>query len=102
MCAGDDDDSAESSSKTEEVIYFTPRSLTNLSLIDEMESMSPILDMKVADLVKEQTPQIYTVRTNKCVSVLKSDAIGYLVRWLLSVCVCLCLCCVVVMWSWAA
>jgi len=46
----------------EDYTYFTPRSLRNLELIDEMESLSPITDMKVADLTRELTPQIYTVR----------------------------------------
>jgi len=57
----------------EDYTYFTPRSLRNLELIDEMESLSPITDMKVADLTRELTPQIYTVRdvrmTHICLSV---------------------------------
>jgi splicing factor 3B subunit 3 len=58
---GDDDDTPVTSSKSEEFVYFQPRAITNLALIDEMESLGPILDMKVADLAKEHTPQIYTV-----------------------------------------
>lgn len=58
---GDDDDTPMTSSKSEEFVYFQPRSITNLALIDEMESLGPILDMKVADLAKEHTPQIYTL-----------------------------------------
>jgi len=61
MGIGDDDDTATTSSKSEEFIYFQPRNLTNLALIDEMESLGPILDMKVADLAKEHTPQIYSL-----------------------------------------
>ncbi|GAB5371141.1 hypothetical protein AAMO2058_001554100 [Amorphochlora amoebiformis] len=40
---------------------FKPRKITNLALIDEIESHSPIMDSKVADLAKEETPQIYTL-----------------------------------------
>lgn len=58
---GDDDDSPFTSSKSEEFVYFQPRNIANLALIDEMESLGPILDMKVADLAKEHTPQIYTL-----------------------------------------
>eukprot|EP01116_Phalansterium_solitarium_P022015 TRINITY_DN7109_c0_g1_i1.p1 TRINITY_DN7109_c0_g1~~TRINITY_DN7109_c0_g1_i1.p1 ORF type:complete len:1188 (+),score=598.46 TRINITY_DN7109_c0_g1_i1:160-3723(+) len=38
---------------------FTPHHLRHLLLIDELESLSPILDLKVADLAKEDTPQLY-------------------------------------------
>mmetsp|Transcript_2281 Transcript_2281/g.5207 ORF Transcript_2281/g.5207 Transcript_2281/m.5207 type:complete len:1210 (+) Transcript_2281:84-3713(+) len=41
--------------------YFRPRKIKNLALIDEMESLCPVMDAKVADLVEEQTPQIYTL-----------------------------------------
>lgn len=58
---GDDDDSPMTCSKSEEFVYFQPRNITNLALIDEMESLGPIIDMKVADLAKEHTPQIYTL-----------------------------------------
>jgi splicing factor 3B subunit 3 len=51
---GDDDDAVEASSEslmeTEEgfqPVFFTPRPLTNLLLIDELESLSPVMDMKV-------------------------------------------------------
>lgn len=58
---GDDEESPFTSSKSEEFVYFKTRNITNLALIDEMESLGPILDMKVADLAKEHTPQIYTL-----------------------------------------
>jgi len=38
---------------------FELRPLKNLHLADEMESLAPILDMKVLDLANEGTPQIY-------------------------------------------
>jgi splicing factor 3B subunit 3 len=40
-------------------ITFTPRPLKNLLLIDEMESLSPIIDCKIADVTREDTAQIY-------------------------------------------
>jgi splicing factor 3B subunit 3 len=62
----DDDVSAQSSSKTpDEISIFKPRQLTNLVLVDEIEQAAPILDMKVADLAKEYTPQVYTVNKTK-------------------------------------
>lgn len=51
---GDNDDTVESSSaeimQTEEgfaPVFFDPRPLANLLLIDELESLSPVLDMQV-------------------------------------------------------
>jgi len=38
---------ALSSSKSREVLYFEPAHLRNLVQIDEMESLCPILDFKV-------------------------------------------------------
>ncbi len=39
--------------------HFKPRALKNLFLVDDVESLSPILDAKVLDLAGEETPQIY-------------------------------------------
>eukprot|EP00960_Hanusia_phi_P037491 752990-Hanusia_phi.AAC.6 len=47
--------------ETIEIPHFAPRALKNLLLVDEMESLSPILDMKVLDLAGEETPQIYAL-----------------------------------------
>jgi len=62
---GDDDDtpSASASQNTlDQFVYFQPRQLVNLLLVDELESLCPITDMKVAKLTaNEQTPQIYTL-----------------------------------------
>lgn len=51
---GDGDDTVESSSaelmETAEgfaPVFFDPRPLTNLLLIDELDSLSPVLDMQV-------------------------------------------------------
>lgn len=39
---------------------FDPReTLVNLELIDSIESLAPIIDMKIANLLSEETPQIY-------------------------------------------
>eukprot|EP00492_Amphilonche_elongata_P003613 TRINITY_DN3965_c0_g1_i1.p1 TRINITY_DN3965_c0_g1~~TRINITY_DN3965_c0_g1_i1.p1 ORF type:complete len:224 (-),score=34.18 TRINITY_DN3965_c0_g1_i1:38-679(-) len=60
---GDNDDAPETSNLTPypQHVYFTPRELTNLQLIDEIYSLSPILDIKVDDLAHLDTPQIYAL-----------------------------------------
>jgi splicing factor 3B subunit 3 len=40
--------------------HFAVRPLANLEPIDEMESLSPILDCKIANLSHDDTPQFYT------------------------------------------
>lgn len=51
---GDDDDEPEFSSamplEEGDTFFFAPRPLRNLVLVDEMESLSPILSCHVADL----------------------------------------------------
>ncbi|GAA6042770.1 hypothetical protein JCM8097_007468 [Rhodosporidiobolus ruineniae] len=39
---------------------FRPRALENLAVADELESLAPIVDAKVANYLGEDTPQIYT------------------------------------------
>jgi splicing factor 3B subunit 3 len=39
---------------------FTPRPLQNLNLVDELDSLSPIIDARVTNLIGADTPQIYT------------------------------------------
>lgn len=39
---------------------FTVRELRNLVMVDEMESLSPVMDCKVANLSDDDTPQFYT------------------------------------------
>ncbi|KAF7268952.1 hypothetical protein GWI33_017981 [Rhynchophorus ferrugineus] len=60
---GDDDDELEFSSamplEEGDTFFFAPRPLRNLVLVDEVESLSPILSCKVADLAGEDTPQLY-------------------------------------------
>lgn len=42
-----------------DTFFFAPRLLRNLVLVDELESLSPILSSRVADLAGEDTPQLY-------------------------------------------
>ncbi|BGP30004.1 pre-mRNA-splicing factor rse1 [Rhodotorula toruloides] len=66
---GDDDDETEFSSTDYDNIgagtdplppaLFRPRELRNLAIADEVESLAPILDAKVANYLGEDTPQIY-------------------------------------------
>jgi hypothetical protein len=70
---GEDEDDVESSSGTlvqsdegYAPVFFTPRGLKNLVLVDEMPSLMPLTDMKVANLLDEEIPQIYAT-TGRCV-----------------------------------
>lgn len=45
-------------------VYFHPRPLENLALVESMDSMSPMVDCKVANLTGEDAPQIYSVCGN--------------------------------------
>lgn len=60
---GDDDDEPEFSSamplEEGDTFFFGPRTLKNLVLVDELESLSPILHCQIADLANEDTPQLY-------------------------------------------
>lgn len=42
-------------------LTFTPRNLRNLSPVDEIESLSPLIDSKVLNLTGDDTPQIYSI-----------------------------------------
>ena len=62
---GEDDDEPEFSSAMPldegETFFFQPRPLKNLVLVDEMESLAPILHCNITDLANEDTPQLYSV-----------------------------------------
>ncbi|XP_037094869.1 splicing factor 3B subunit 3-like [Pollicipes pollicipes] len=62
---GDDDDEPEFSSamplEEGDTFFFAPRPLRNLVLVDELESLSPILSCQIADLANEDTPQVYSL-----------------------------------------
>ncbi|XP_077993061.1 splicing factor 3B subunit 3 [Glandiceps talaboti] len=61
---GDDDEEPEFSSamplEEGDTFFFAPRPLKNLVVVDEMESLSPIMACQIADLANEDTPQLYT------------------------------------------
>merc|ERR1711920_86307 len=42
-----------------EPLLFTPTKLKNLEIVDEISSLSPILDMKVDNILAEDTPQLF-------------------------------------------
>lgn len=60
---GDDDDEPEFSSamplEEDETFFFEARQLKNLVLVDELDSLSPIISCQIADLANEDTPQLY-------------------------------------------
>ena len=59
---GDDDDEPEFSSamplEEGDTFFFAPRPLKNLVLVDELDSLSPIMHCQIADLANEDTPQV--------------------------------------------
>ena len=60
---GDDDEEPEFSSSMEleegTTFFFQPRALKNLVLVDEIDSLAPIMSCQIADLANEDTPQLY-------------------------------------------
>lgn len=56
---GDNEDEPTYNSAITEPQFFQPRDLLNLTLLDELDSLCPILDCKIADLGNEETPQFY-------------------------------------------
>jgi splicing factor 3B subunit 3 len=59
----DDDDEPEFSSamsmEEDETFFFEARALKNLVLVDEMDSLSPIISCQISDLANEDTPQLF-------------------------------------------
>jgi len=62
---GDDDDEPEFSSamplEEGDTFFFAPRVLRNLVLVDEMDSLSPIMACQVADLGKNQNNKLHAL-----------------------------------------
>lgn len=66
---GDDDNETEFSSDSFSAdptepytpVYFHPRGAENVNLVESIDSMSPQLDCKVANLTDEDAPQIYSL-----------------------------------------
>nr|KAJ3423303.1 Splicing factor 3B subunit 3 [Polyrhizophydium stewartii] len=42
-------------------VMFTAREMTNLSPVDEVESLCPMIESKVLNLTEDETPQIYAI-----------------------------------------
>ncbi|ORX58556.1 hypothetical protein BCR36DRAFT_318081 [Piromyces finnis] len=42
-------------------VYFKPRGLINLTAVDEMESLCPLIDSKIINIGEEDSPQFYTL-----------------------------------------
>ncbi|ORY63421.1 CPSF A subunit region-domain-containing protein [Pseudomassariella vexata] len=69
---GDDDDELEFSSDDYPTdakasytpAYFYPRPADNLSLVESIDSMNPLIDCKVANLTTDDAPQIYSICGN--------------------------------------
>lgn len=51
----------EASSDEIPLVYFKPRPLKNLTLVDELESLAPMMESKVLNLADEETPRIYAI-----------------------------------------
>jgi hypothetical protein len=49
---------AEANQEDMPLVYFKPRPLKNLMLVDELESLAPLVDAKVHNLTDDDTPQI--------------------------------------------
>ena len=45
----------------QDFVYFTPRPLRNLGQVDKLDSIAPVLDMKVADIANEDAAQLFLV-----------------------------------------
>ncbi|KAF1952130.1 pre-mRNA-splicing factor rse1 [Byssothecium circinans] len=44
-----------------DIPFFKPRALTNLTPVEHLSSLNPIMDMEVANLALEDAPQVYTI-----------------------------------------
>jgi splicing factor 3B subunit 3 len=66
---GDDDEETESSSdmfsadptENYKPVFFNPRPLDNLNLVEAISSMTPQIESRVANLTEEDAPQIYSI-----------------------------------------
>ncbi|KAJ5814595.1 nuclear mRNA splicing factor [Penicillium riverlandense] len=66
---GDDDQEIEFSSESFSAdpsipcdpVYFRPRGAENLNLVESLNSLTPLIDSKIANLTEEDAPQIYSV-----------------------------------------
>ena len=51
----------DASNQMSDFEVFKPRSIKNLDIFEQYESLSPILGMQIKDIAREMTPQIYTL-----------------------------------------
>ncbi|VDK56295.1 unnamed protein product [Anisakis simplex] len=62
---GDEDNEPEYSSRMQldegETFFFAPRQLINLALVDQIGSLSPLINCHIEDLANEDAPQLYTL-----------------------------------------
>jgi splicing factor 3B subunit 3 len=64
---GDDDDeqpeyeSATTPQEEDVLVPFNPRGLRNLTVVDELDSLCPLIDSKVLNLTDEDTPQLFAL-----------------------------------------
>uniref|UniRef100_A0A1I8G522 CPSF_A domain-containing protein n=1 Tax=Macrostomum lignano TaxID=282301 RepID=A0A1I8G522_9PLAT len=61
---GDDDEPTFSSAiplDQGDTFYFAPRPLRNLVMVDELDSLCPVMDCQVADLAREDSAQLFTL-----------------------------------------
>ena len=62
---GDEDDEREFTSADwdpeNSLVYFKPRDLKNLTVVDEMDSLNPIMDSKVLYWTHDDSPHFYTL-----------------------------------------
>lgn len=65
ISTGDDEEQEQeirsSSSMNDGFESFIPRGLKNLEVVEQQESMSPIIGMQIKDIAREPTPQIYAL-----------------------------------------
>lgn len=64
--------------------FFSARPLENLMLVDEMDSLAPIIDAKVANVLQNDSPQIYTACGSRARSSLRMMQHGLEVEELVS------------------
>jgi len=77
---GDDDEELEFSSDdfptdphaSFSPVYFYPRPAENLSLVESVSSMNPLIDTKVANLTEDDAPQIFSICGNGARSTFKT------------------------------
>ncbi|KAJ1952981.1 pre-mRNA-splicing factor rse1, partial [Linderina pennispora] len=60
---GDEVDMVEytSTEENDELVYFQPHEMASLAMVDEIDSLCPMLKSKVLNLTGEQMPQIYSL-----------------------------------------